>query len=212
MSPNRRLSENVQDRLACVTSPGEGSIFSHLRSPIDIRHPAQRRRRCRRVGHAIAPAGRCEGFQEILADEAADETRGIGETEPPSQRRRSGFWHSTGPIRSGFWHSFGTVEAKEERKRWNADHLTLLESAGGLVGAGRFERPTPCAQGRCATRLRYAPTFAVLFILKYFPAFSKLVIRYFRFPFGQTVSKLYQNPFSLACLYQDSCPVRWPAY
>ena len=28
-----------------------------------------------------------------------------------------------------------------------------------LVGAGRFERPTPCAQGRCATRLRYAPTF-----------------------------------------------------
>src|ERR1700683_4541254 len=38
----------------------------------------------------------------------------------------------------------------------------------GLVGAGRFERPTPCAQGRCATRLRYAPTFADLFILDYF--------------------------------------------
>ena len=30
-----------------------------------------------------------------------------------------------------------------------------------LVGAGRFERPTPCAQGRCATRLRYAPTVRV---------------------------------------------------
>ncbi len=30
-----------------------------------------------------------------------------------------------------------------------------------LVGAGRFERPTPCAQGRCATRLRYAPTFVL---------------------------------------------------
>src|ERR1035438_10514714 len=27
-----------------------------------------------------------------------------------------------------------------------------------LVGGGQFERPTPCAQGRCATRLRYAPT------------------------------------------------------
>ena len=27
-----------------------------------------------------------------------------------------------------------------------------------LVGAVRFERTTPCAQGRCATRLRYAPT------------------------------------------------------
>jgi hypothetical protein len=37
-----------------------------------------------------------------------------------------------------------------------------------LVGAGRFERPTPCAQGRCATRLRYAPTFAASLILNYF--------------------------------------------
>ena len=37
-----------------------------------------------------------------------------------------------------------------------------------MVGAGRFERPTPCAQGRCATRLRYAPTFTALLILKYF--------------------------------------------
>src|SRR5579863_9544085 len=37
-----------------------------------------------------------------------------------------------------------------------------------LVGAGRFERPTPCAQGRCATRLRYAPTVDGLFILNHF--------------------------------------------
>ena len=106
---SRRLSEDVQDRLACDASPGEGSIFSHLRSPIDVRHPAQRRRGRRRVGHAVAPAGRCEGVQEILANEAADEARGAGQTEPPSQRKRSGFWHSTGPIWSGFWHSFGTV-------------------------------------------------------------------------------------------------------
>ena len=27
-----------------------------------------------------------------------------------------------------------------------------------LVGAERFELPTPCSQNRCATRLRYAPT------------------------------------------------------
>ncbi len=39
-----------------------------------------------------------------------------------------------------------------------------------LVGAGRFERPTPCAQGRCATRLRYAPTFAAPSILNRFAA------------------------------------------
>ena len=38
---------------------------------------------------------------------------------------------------------------------------------GSLVGAGRFERPTPCAQGRCATRLRYAPISLVLLILIY---------------------------------------------
>jgi hypothetical protein len=56
---------------------------------------------------------------------------------------------------------------------------TRFKSTRSLVGAGRFERPTPCAQGRCATRLRYAPTFAGLFILNYFPAFSKLAIGYF---------------------------------
>src|SRR5438552_328956 len=28
-----------------------------------------------------------------------------------------------------------------------------------VVGARGFEPRTPCAQGRCATRLRYAPTF-----------------------------------------------------
>ena len=33
-------------------------------------------------------------------------------------------------------------------------HFSLLTI---LVGARRFELPTPCAQGRCATRLRYAP-------------------------------------------------------
>jgi|SRR4029077_7718931 hypothetical protein len=30
-----------------------------------------------------------------------------------------------------------------------------------LVGAIGFEPTTPCAQGRCATRLRYAPTLLV---------------------------------------------------
>src|ERR1017187_2344368 len=34
-----------------------------------------------------------------------------------------------------------------------------------LVGAARFELATPCAQGRCATRLRYAPTFSAPTIL-----------------------------------------------
>ena len=34
----------------------------------------------------------------------------------------------------------------------------MAEDQGpSLVGARGFEPPTPCAQGRCATRLRYAP-------------------------------------------------------
>jgi hypothetical protein len=43
-------------------------------------------------------------------------------------------------------------------------HISLIL----LVGAGRFERPTPCAQGRCATRLRYAPTCDASLILDHF--------------------------------------------
>src|ERR1700745_182028 len=33
-----------------------------------------------------------------------------------------------------------------------------------LVGATGFEPATPCAQGRCATRLRYAPTLKNLIV------------------------------------------------
>ena len=36
-----------------------------------------------------------------------------------------------------------------------------------LVGAIGFEPTTPCAQGRCATRLRYAPTLLAKLILKH---------------------------------------------
>jgi len=35
-------------------------------------------------------------------------------------------------------------------KKYSQMKRGALESAGGLVGAGRFERPTPCAQGRRA--------------------------------------------------------------
>jgi hypothetical protein len=40
-----------------------------------------------------------------------------------------------------------------------------------LVGAPGFEPGTSCAQGRRATRLRYAPTLCTLKILLYFSAF-----------------------------------------
>ena len=32
-----------------------------------------------------------------------------------------------------------------------------VNSLKTLVGAGRFELPTPCSRSKCATRLRYAP-------------------------------------------------------
>ena len=35
-----------------------------------------------------------------------------------------------------------------------------------LVGARGFEPPTPCAQGRCATGLRYAPTLLIFHIVE----------------------------------------------
>ena len=70
--------------------------------------------------------------------------------------------------------NFGTVLAQRFTQAIDSIHsksLVLLpdtqvrDLSGGnlvisLVGAGRFERPTPCAQGRCATRLRYAPTLS----------------------------------------------------
>jgi hypothetical protein len=40
-----------------------------------------------------------------------------------------------------------------------------------VVGASGFEPETSCAQGRRATRLRYAPTLCTLKILLYFSAF-----------------------------------------
>src|SRR5579859_179154 len=53
------------------------------------------------------------------------------------------------------------------------------ENPGGsnnvVVGAPGFEPGASCAQGRRATRLRYAPTCSALLILKHFP--TLLLIR-----------------------------------
>src|SRR5882672_7735839 len=57
-----------------------------------------------------------------------------------------------------------------------------------LVGASGFEPEASCAQGRRATRLRYAPTVTALFILKHFP--TLLLVR--GLIFGLTVPKLCQ--------------------
>src|ERR1700683_3000976 len=87
---------------------GQVSDTSASRSPLDVRHTAQRWWCCGRVGHAVTPARRCEGVQKILADEAADEARGVGQTEPSGQGRRSEFWHRAAKLRrvlTQLWHS-----------------------------------------------------------------------------------------------------------
>src|SRR5438477_9528031 len=45
-----------------------------------------------------------------------------------------------------------------------------------VVGALGFEPRTPCAQGRCATRLRYAPTVLTCFDSKLLPRTTPLPI------------------------------------
>jgi hypothetical protein len=46
-----------------------------------------------------------------------------------------------------------------------------------LVGASRFELETSCAQGRRATRLRYAPTGNRAFILTQFGKYANPDLR-----------------------------------
>ena len=41
--------------------------------------------------------------------------------------------------------------------RWERLRWPNQEIGRELVGAGRFELPTPCSRSKCATRLRYAP-------------------------------------------------------
>ncbi len=40
----------------------------------------------------------------------------------------------------------------------NPQYSALITQYCSMVGATGFEPATPCAQGRCATRLRYAPS------------------------------------------------------
>jgi hypothetical protein len=74
------------------------------------------------------------------------------------------------------------VEKRREARIWtqmdpssgsDANHVRQSESKTKkeMVGAWRFELQTSCAQGRRATRLRYAPTLCTLKILLYFPVF-----------------------------------------
>src|SRR5262249_26517526 len=96
--------DNVQDGVASDASSSEGAVLSHLRSAFDLCDALECRGRCRRVGDAAPPAGRCEGLQEVLADEVADEARGA--TEAESRRKRVRWGSGTGGM---MVRGFGTV-------------------------------------------------------------------------------------------------------
>ena len=49
---------------------------------------------------------RFAGFQEVFANEAADEKRSLGEVEPPGERDGAGNRYSHGPVTT-FWYSLG---------------------------------------------------------------------------------------------------------
>src|SRR5260370_39990157 len=50
----------------------------------------------------------------------------------------------------------------ERSRRTHGSCSKRFKNQKELVGATGFEPVTPCAQGRCATRLRYAPTELLL--------------------------------------------------
>src|SRR5580700_2591707 len=62
------------------------------------------------------------------------------------------------------------IEGKRAELRDGCHCSSIVKFLGRtMVGAPGFEPGASCAQGRRATRLRYAPTCTALFILKHFP-------------------------------------------
>jgi|HubBroStandDraft_4_1064222.scaffolds.fasta_scaffold931875_1 hypothetical protein len=67
------------------TETRRSSLLEDLGPALHLCDEAQGRRCRRRMGHTTPSTGRGKGIQEVFADEIADEARGPGENEPPSQ-------------------------------------------------------------------------------------------------------------------------------
>ena len=81
-------------------------------------HGGPERARCQRrssgrMGNTTASTGRCSDVQEVLTNEANDETRSLGELNRQANEMALET-DSHGPV-TAFWYSFGTVETKNEK-------------------------------------------------------------------------------------------------
>jgi hypothetical protein len=92
-------------------------------------------------------------FSFFLAQTYTDTTKKTHACANPSIKQR----HQKQPIIS-IWSiklvpRFVPRKVLHEKRGYDLHRNPLIS----LVGARRFERPTPCSQGRCAAKLRYAP-------------------------------------------------------
>lgn len=71
--------------MASDVAKSKRALFPHLRFAIHVRNPTQCRRGGGRVGDAITAAGRCEGVQKVLAEEASDEVGGVEENRKANE-------------------------------------------------------------------------------------------------------------------------------
>jgi len=83
----------------------------------------------------------------------------------------------------------------------------IIETIRSMQNQKKLWRPPECAQGRCATRLRYAPTVEASLILNHFPTDQPLRNSFSALKRIKTVSRT-RSLHSL--LYQNSS-LRWPA-
>jgi len=74
-----------------VFAESKGAILPDLRSEVDLRDSFKCGWCGRRMGDAVASPGRCEGVQELLADETSNEKGGATEAERERERGRAGF-------------------------------------------------------------------------------------------------------------------------
>ena len=84
--PSVRSLLKHSKRLAKNSSASKDCLPSDLRPALHVCHKTERRRRSRRVGDSDASSERCASLQEIFSNEAANEKRGPGKTQPPSHK------------------------------------------------------------------------------------------------------------------------------